>query len=221
MTVCSQKSIVSIVAVHRYCHPIYAAQRADSVCCIAGQGASAAAIADLSRPKGVTASNGDLCHSQINVKFVTAADPCTMYRKHLTTSNPVSDRKVAAARHDSALLLLSCGAGNPRILNRLVKVDWQADNHMPMVVDFCMEVENYWPDVNVYLLKAGWQERIIRTVRGHPVKHAVLFGPAAVAVQPGNPFRRLAAQWPLPHPAVMIRCLSWLQLMRLLQQRQP
>ena len=45
------------------------------------------------------------------------------------TSNPVSDRKVAAARHDSALLLLSRGKCNPRVLNKLVKVD--LENRQP------------------------------------------------------------------------------------------
>ena len=89
----------------------------------------------------VIASNGDMCHSQINVKFVTTADPHTVHRKHLTTSYPVADRKVAAARHDSALLLLSRGACNPRVLNGLVRVDWKTDSHLPKVINFCMEVE--------------------------------------------------------------------------------
>lgn len=160
------------------------------MCSIAGQGVSAAVIAGLTRPKGVTATNGDLCKSQINVKFVTAADPHTVYRKHLMTSYPVADRKVAAARHDSALLLLSRGACNPRVLNGLVKVDWKTDSHLPKVIDFCMEVENYRPEDNMYLLKAGWRERITGNVREDHVKHAVLFGPVAVALQPGNPVRQ-------------------------------
>ena len=42
----------------------------------------------------------------------------------------------------------------------------------------------------MYLLKAGWRERITGTVREEQVKHVVLFEPVAVAVQPGNPVRK-------------------------------
>ena len=46
---------------------------------------------------------------------------------------------------------------------------------MPQVIQFCMEVDSYRPDVNAYLLKAVWQERIPGTICEQPAKrHAVL-----------------------------------------------
>ena len=124
-----------------------------------GKVVTAATVAGLSRPKGVTSAGRGLVISQMNISFVTATDPHTVFRKQYATSNPVAQRQVAVARYDATLLLLCHVACNPKVLNNCVKVDWAQSSHMAKVVQFWREVEDYQPDVYIYLVKAGWEER--------------------------------------------------------------